>query len=515
MTTWALRVIASKSFAGKPALLDAELNLRPGSVHALVGENGAGKSTLAKIAAGMIPMDRGRIERAGVVLADAHPLTAQAARAAGIGMVQQHGSFAPGLTVAENASVGFEVTRHGKLDIAATAQHLKTLASNVGLHVDPTVLVRELSVGQVQRAELLTVLTRAADVILLDEPTALLTPREVDELLLLVRRLAAQGAAIVIVTHRLREVRAVADEVTVLRHGRNVAHVTLPAHDQRDDATMRPVLDEIASAMVGHATITAVERTARPQPTTGTTPMLQLTNVTASGLNIESLAVHAGEIVGIAGIEGHGQTELCEVIDGQRRASGSIMVAEVELRGHSVAARRRLGVAHVPSDRHTAGLWLEASIATNLVLDRPDVAGRFALRRQAIGEFCTARIAEFDIRPANPDAVVASLSGGNQQKVLVARELSRRAVNVLLAAQPTRGVDFAASATIWSHLQKAAQRGIAVVLVSSDLDELFAIAHRIVVLRDGQLVGEIRQVADDETKRERQRNQVGDWMVQA
>nr|HPH69937.1 ATP-binding cassette domain-containing protein [Kofleriaceae bacterium] len=465
MTAWALRVIASKAFAGKPALLDAELNLRAGTVHALVGENGAGKSTLAKIAAGIIAFDQGRIERAGAVLADGKPLSAQAARAAGIGMVQQHGSFAPGLSVAENASVGFEVTRHGKLDIAATAQHLQTLATNIGLHVDPTRLVQELSVGQVQRAELLTVLARAADVILLDEPTALLTPREVDELLRLVRRLADNGAAIVIVTHRLREVRAVADEVTVLRRGRNVAHMTLPAHDQRDDATMGPLLDEIASAMVGQATVAKLQRTVAATPQAGTVATLRLHNVVAAGLSIESLQVHRGEIVGVAGIEGHGQTELCEVIDGQRDCNGSVTVNSLELRGLSVAARRRLGVAHIPSDRHAAGLWLDASIATNLVLDRPDVAGRFALRHTAIREFCRARIAEFDIRPGEPDARVADLSGGNQQKVLVARELSRPDVHVLLAAQPTRGVDFAASATIWAQLQKAAQRGIAVVLV--------------------------------------------------
>ncbi len=513
----AMRVVASKAYAGHPVLIDVELKLRPGTVHALVGENGAGKSTLAKIAAGLVRFDNGRIERDGQLLAGGDQLTVHAARAAGIGMVQQHGSFAPGLTVTENASVGYETTTHGRLQLNATADQLRTLAQRTGLALQPNAFVESLSVGQTQRAELLTVLARDAKVLILDEPTALLTPREVNELLQLLRRLADTGTAIILVTHRLREVRAVADDVTVVRNGRNVATFTLPALADReitDDnvATTSTMLDQIATAMVGHTHLAVVGRSA--PPATSATSVLHLRAVQAPGLAIAELDVRTGEIVGVAGIEGNGQRALCEVITGQLPATGTVELAGTTLAGCSVAARRRRGIAFIPDDRHVAGLWLAETVATNLVLDRPDIAGRFRLRRNAIAEFAASQIAQFDIRPANADAAVQELSGGNQQKVVSAREMSRPNMQLLVAAQPTRGVDFAASATIWTQLQNTAKAGTAVLLVSADLDELFTIAHRIVVLRQGTIVGEVNCVGTSDDDREKLRADVGDWMVQ-
>ncbi len=512
----ALHVRASKEFAGRPVLLDVELQLRAGTVHALVGENGAGKSTLAKIAAGLLPLDSGHIIRTDQRFSVGNQLTVPAARAAGIGMVQQHGSFAPGLTVAENASIGYEPTKHGRLQLAVTADRLRTLAQRTGLTLQPNAVVESLSVGQTQRAELLTVLARDAKVLILDEPTALLTPHEVDELLHLLRRLADAGAAIVLVTHRLREVRAVADDVTVLRNGQNAATFTLPALARRettaDERTATTaMLDQIANAMVGHTRHALVHRSAPP---TGAAVVLCMRKVKAVGLTIDTLDVRAGEILGVAGIEGNGQRALCEVITGQLPAAGNILLAGKALAGSSVAARRRQGIGCIPDDRHVAGLWLAASVATNLVLDRPDIAGRFRLRRNAIREFAAAQIAHYDIRPAQADAAVQALSGGNQQKVVSAREMSRPDLRLLVAAQPTRGVDFAASANIWTNLQRIAAAGVAVLLISADLDELFTIAHRIVVLRNGQLVGEVNCVDTSDAEREKLRAQVGDWMVQ-
>ncbi|MBP9089366.1 MAG: ATP-binding cassette domain-containing protein [Kofleriaceae bacterium] len=514
----ALRVRASKAFAGRPVLIDVELQLRPGTVHALVGENGAGKSTLAKIAAGLLPFDSGRIERDGQQFFDGTRLTVHAARAAGIGMVQQHGSFAPGLTVAENASVGYEATTHGRLQLAVTADRLRTLGQRTGLIVQPHALVDSLSVGQTQRAELLTVLARDAKVLILDEPTALLTPREVEELLQVLRQLADDGTAIILVTHRLREVRAVADDVTVLRNGRNVATFTLPALAQReatDDnvAATTAMLDRIAAAMVGHSNLAVVGRTA--PPAANAAPVLHMRTVDAPGLALAALDVRAGEIVGVAGIEGNGQRVLCDVITGHMPATGTITLAGTTLTGLSIAARRRHGVAFIPDDRQVAGLWLAASVATNLVLDRTDITGRFRLRRKAIAEFAAGQIAHFDIRPANPDTPVQELSGGNQQKVVAAREMARPKVQLLVAAQPTRGVDFAASAIIWTQLQRSANAGAAVLVVSADLDELFTIAHRIVVLRQGAIVGEVNCVGTSAGEREQRRADIGAWMVQA
>jgi general nucleoside transport system ATP-binding protein len=497
MIASALHIKASKSFAGKQVLFDVDVNVRAGSIHALVGENGAGKSTLVKIAAGLIGADA-TMSRDGIELPMQNFSVAKA-RAAGIGIVQQHGSFASGLTVAENASVGYEVTRNGRLDIEAMASRLQQCGQQWGLAIDPHAKVSQLSVGQALRAELVTVLMRQARVVLLDEPTAVLTPPEVDELFVVLRALANKGTAIVLVTHRLREIQAVADDVTVLRHGRNAGHFTMESS----------AIDAIAQAMIGTATQSQQNHRKRYAPSDRANAA-NVRQLRCDGINIDELTVAAGEIVGIAGIEGQGQAALCQAISGERNATGVVEIAGRNCQRLTIAQRRQLGLGYIPDDRLQAGLWLGGTVAQNLALGRDDITGRFWLRRAAIQTFATQQIAQFDIRPHDANTLVAQLSGGNQQKILVARELTRPKLRLLVAAQPTRGVDFAASLAIWKHIHDVAAQGVGVLVVSADLDELLSNADRIAVLRGGQLVG---SVTTSDGNGDDARSKLGNWMV--
>ncbi len=485
-----MNVVAAvdKAYGGRPVLAAARIALRSGTVHALVGENGAGKSTLVKILAGVVPADRGELVIDGATV-DAATWNRRRAREAKIGIVQQHGSSAGTLSVVENAVLGAE--GGPLLSLTEPARALAELGRRIGLPLDPFRPADSLGLGARQRAEIVSALYHGARLLILDEPTAVLAPVEVDGLLATLRQLAEQGTTVVIVTHKLDEVKTVADDVTVLRDG-----VTVATFGGAGPA--RAVLDvrDIASAMVGGA----LPEVAHTPPAPLDAPeVLVLESVSVPpaagdlvGLAEVTLAVRGGQIVGIAGVDGNGQRELAEVIAGLLAPSaGTVRIAGTDVGGHSVAQRLVHGLAHIPEDRHHGGLVLDASVADNLALGRRDVTGRFRIDRTRVGTLARDQISALDIRPPSPQAPAGSLSGGNQQKIVIGRELTRPGLRVVLAAQPTRGVDIGAVAKIHARLRAAANGGAGVLVISADLDELLALCHRIVVLLRGRIAGEV------------------------
>jgi simple sugar transport system ATP-binding protein len=475
-----------KRYGAAAVLRRARLRVRRGTVHALVGENGAGKSTLVKILAGVVRGDGGALAIGGAAV-DVAAWDRRAARAAGVGIVQQHGASAGTLSVVENAVLGVEPLRGPLLELGPTAAALGELGKKIGLPIDAAAAAGQLPLGAAQRAEIVAALHQGARLLILDEPTAVLTPVEVDGLLGTLRRLAADGMTIVLVTHKLDEVRAVADEVTVLRAGQTVT--TFAATPEAAHRDARLDVAAIARAMVGSdlpaappaAALAADART-----------VLELAGIrVGSDLAATDLRVRAGEIVGVAGVDGNGQRELALAIAGLvRTAGGTIRIAGSDATAASPAARFGLGLAHIPEDRQHGGLWLDASVADNLALGRADLTGRFRIDGARVRAHAARQIAELDIRPADPAAVVRTLSGGNQQKVVVGRELSRPHLSCVLAAQPTRGVDLGAIVRIHDRLRAAAAAGAGVLVISADLDELLALCHRIVVMLRGRIVGE-------------------------
>ena len=465
-----------KAYPGCVVLRGARIEITPGTVHALVGENGAGKSTLVKILAGVLAADRGTLaiearER------DVASWDRRAARAAGIGIVQQHGASAHTLSVVENAVLGVEGGPVLVLDAPAAA--LTALGERIGLPIDPRAIAGELGLGASQRAEIVAALHHGAKTLILDEPTAVLVPVEVEGLLARLRALADAGTTIVIVTHKLDEVTAVADDVTVLRAGKTVA--TFHGRGTLDTRA-------IAAAMVG-AELPATERARAPAADAKVA--LEVTRLGLGPLEDVSLAVRAGEIVGVAGVDGNGQRELASLIAGLARGQGRVRIGARDVTGRAPADRLAAGLTHIPEDRQHGGLVLGASVAANLALGRRDITGRWRIDRARVLAHARAQIAELDIRPPDPDAIVRSMSGGNQQKVVVGRELSRPSLVAVVAAQPTRGVDLGAVAKIHERLRLAATAGAGVLVISADLDELLALCHRIVVLLRGRIVGEV------------------------
>jgi len=478
-----IRAELDKRYGASQVLSRAQLVVRRGTVHALVGENGAGKSTLVKIVAGVVRGDGGTLEVGGTSV-DVASWDRRAARAAGVGIVQQHGASAGTLSVVENAVLGVEPRRGPLVELAPTATALAELGKRTGLPIDPWAASGRLPLGAAQRAEIVAALHLGAKLLILDEPTAVLTPIEVDGLLDTLRRLAADGMAIVLVTHKLDEVRAVADEVTVLRAGKTVTTFAASA-----GATPRLDVAAIARAMVGSdlpppPPAAALAGDARA--------VLELAGVAVGDeLAATDLRVRAGEIVGVAGVDGNGQRELALAIAGLVPvATGAIRIGDRAATHATPAARFALGLAHIPEDRQHGGLWLEASVADNLALGRSDITGRFRVDQARVRTHAERQIAELDIRPGDPTAVVRALSGGNQQKVVVGRELSRSKLVCVLAAQPTRGVDLGAIVRIHDRLRAAAAAGAGVLVISADLDELLALCHRIVVMLRGRIVGE-------------------------
>ena len=499
--TSSISAVLDKAYAGVRVLERATLEVEAGTVHALVGENGAGKSTLVKILAGITPADRGTLSISASAV-DLATWDRRAARAAHIGIVQQHGAFAGTLSVVENAVLGAEPTRRGLLQLEPTAKALAALGQTIGLAIDPWVRVDTLSLGAAQRAEIVTALHFGAKLLLLDEPTAVLAPIEVEGLLATLRDLAKAGTTVLLVTHKLDEVRQVADAVTVLRGGASVSRftgtVTHSSHfaSHPSETTVAPRdgnsldISAIARAMVGGELPPAPSSV--PAPAAEAEPRLVLRKLSVGGeLTAIELAVRAGEIVGVAGVDGNGQRELGHAIAGLIAHTGTVEIAGRDAAKMAPGTRLRAGLAHVPEDRMRGGLVLDSTVADNLSLGRIDITGRFRIDRAAVAKFADERIAELDIRPPARDAIVRSLSGGNQQKVVIGRELSRPNLVAVIAAQPTRGVDLGAVAKIHDRLRAAAEAGAGVLVISADLDELMALCHRIVVLLRGRIVGEV------------------------
>jgi len=471
----------TKRFPGVLANDRIDLDLKRGEIHALLGENGAGKSTLMNVLYGLYKPDEGHIYVNGK---EVHFNGPSDAIAAGIGMVHQHFMLIPPFTVTENIMLGGESTHPGGvLDEASAARRIRQLSQEYGLEVNPDAKIEDLPVGSQQRVEILKAFYRNADILILDEPTAVLTPQEALDLFAIMRRLAQDGKAIVFITHKLKEVLAIADRITVLRLGR-VAGVADPK-----SATEA----QLASLMVGRDVILEVQKKpARPGKVVLAIDNLQVKDnrdqMAVDGLSVE---VKEGEIFGIAGIEGNGQTELVEALTGLRKASGGTFTVDGRDSTHlSTSVLIDRGLAHVPEDRHKFGLVLTYSVSDNLVLNTYDEApfAQGVLRNdKSILDFARKLVKKFDVRTPSINVLVRNLSGRNQQKTILARELSRQ-IRLLIASQPTRGLDVGSIEFI--HKQIVAQRdeGVAVLLVSAELDEILALADRIGVIYKGKLV---------------------------
>ncbi len=459
---------------------EVNLVVRRGTVHALVGENGAGKSTLMKILYGVQKPDSGTIRVDGKELSFSSPSDAIAA---GIGMVFQHFMLADNLTVLENVILGAEKL-HGNSDGARAK--ISELATTYGFEIDPDRLVEHLGVGDRQRVEILKVLFRGARTIVLDEPTAVLVPHEVDELFDNLRDLKADGITVLFISHKLDEVLSVADDVTVMRRGTTIATVDPKQTTARQLAELM-VGSELPSPSTEESTVTdtpmlTVEHLSLPDPFGGRD---LLTDV--------SFTIHGGEVLGIAGVEGNGQEELVESIMGMLHASGSIKLDVREIGDWPTAARREAGIGYIPGDRQRHGLLLDSPLWENRILGHqnrePNIAGPFIDRRGARAD--TERIVtEYDVRTPSIDTTARALSGGNQQKLIVGREMSNEP-SVLIASHPTRGVDVGAQAAIWNHIKAARRQGLAVLLISADLDELIGLSDTISVMLRGRLVAQI------------------------
>ncbi len=473
----------NKRYGPVRANRDVDFRVEPKTVHALVGENGAGKSTLMKIAYGHVSADSGDIFIRGQRIAR-HSVAESIKRK--VGMVHQHFMLIGPLTVAENVVLGQEPLRRGLLDLRRASKEIKDLSWRFGLEVEPGDRIEELSVGQQQRVEILKMLWRKCDVLILDEPTAVLTPGEVEELFDVLRGLVEDGMTVILITHKLDEVLAIADEVTVMRRGQVVSKMS-----RTDDNGL--TAEAIAEAMVGRPVLFEVEKS----PAKAGETVLQIDDLHVTGsrgltaVNGVSLELRAGEILGIAGVEGNGQTELLEALVGLRAIDkGSIRIAGNDVSGAPVRAHYEAGLAHVPEDRHDRALVLDYSIRDNLILGvQRNFTGTFdLLQAKRIDQRAGKLIKRFDIRPTDPDHLAGGMSGGNQQKIVVARELSRKSTQLLICAQPTRGVDIGAIEAIHRQMVDARDNGLAVLLVSAELSELKSLSDRLAVIYKGRIV---------------------------
>ncbi|MEV0581746.1 ABC transporter ATP-binding protein [Nonomuraea sp. NPDC050310] len=473
----------TKRFPGVVANRDIHLSVEKGEIHAIVGENGAGKSTLMKILYGMQRPDEGTISVNGEKVAFHSPADAINV---GIGMVHQHFMLADNLTVLENVILGSEPRKGGVgIDFAAARRKIKEISDAYGLGIDPDVLVEEIGVGTRQRVEILKVLYRGAKILILDEPTAVLVPHEVDELFENLKELVREGLTIIFISHHLDEVLKVADSITVIRRGTTVASVN------PRDVTAR----QLAELMVGSELPSPETR----ESTVTDTVALSARNLTVRAADGRILVddvtfeVRKGEVLGIAGVEGNGQAELVEAIMGMRAATGAITLDGTDVSAWSTLKRREAGIGFIPEDRHRHGLLLESALWENRILghqtQKPNVKGPWIDRAGARRD--TERIvAQYDVRTPGIDVKAAALSGGNQQKLIVGREMSGKPV-FLIASHPTRGVDVGAQAAIWDHLREARAAGLAVLLISADLDELIGLSDTLKVILRGRLVADV------------------------
>ena len=473
----------TKRFPGVLANDHIDLTVEKGEIHALIGENGAGKSTLMSILYGLYQPDEGEIWIRGEKRAFSSPIDAIGD---GLGMVFQAFKLFPSLTIAENVVYRDEVTKHGFLDRKGANAKVKAIADRYGLAVDPDARVDRVPVGVLQRVEIIKALYRDAQVLILDEPTAVLTPQEAERLFIILRALADDGRTIIFITHKLKEVMAVSDRVTVLRDGRSIATLTT--------AETSPA--EITRHMTGR------DIELRPRPATNPVgdDVLEVTDISAADasgrtlLENINLTVRSGEIVGIAGVAGNGQSELAEVIAGLRSAkSGRVRIAAADVSHASVAARRKAGLSYVPEDRHGMGTASISDATANLVMGHHrslPLAKRGILQRRAMLEWSRSLIERFTVKIASASIRVGTLSGGNLQKIVVARELAFNSP-LLIAEQPTRGVDIGAIDFIHSQIAAYRDKGGAVLLISAELSEIMNLSQRILVMFEGRIVAEL------------------------
>jgi simple sugar transport system ATP-binding protein len=482
----------TKKFPGVLANDHVDFSLKEGEIHALLGENGAGKSTLMNIIYGLTAPDEGEIFINGKPVKFHSP---KDAIACGIGMVHQHFMLVPVFTVAENIMLGSETIKNGVLDIQQVNKDLIELSTQYGLEIDPTALVHDLPVGIQQRVEIIKALYRKARILILDEPTAVLTPQEVDDLFVIIKKLVQQGISVIFITHKLKEVLSISNLITVMRAGKVIA---------TDDPSQTNE-QALASQMVGRTVILKVDKTpAKPGEV-----VLKVKNLTVmDDRHVEtvrgiSFDVKKGEILGIAGVQGNGQTELAEALTGLRHAaSGEVNILDHNVLNHSPRDLVEKGMGHVPEDRQKHGFVMQYPVADNLVLCSYYVSPfcrRGVLQNTAIGSNAEKLIKRFDIRTPSPYVPTSKLSGGNQQKVIVARELSRK-IKFLVANQPTRGLDVGSIEYIHSEIIKMRDEGIGVVLISAELDEIMALSDRIAVMYHGEIVAVKK--ADEVTREE-------------
>jgi ABC-type uncharacterized transport system ATPase subunit len=480
----------TKKFGSVVANDRVDFDVRPGEVHALLGENGAGKSTLMSVVYGLYKQTEGEIMVDGKSVEIDSP--ADAIRL-GIGMVHQHFMLVPVMTVAENIVLGQEPSRYGRLDLKAARARVTELSDRYGLAVDPDKVIEDVTVGAQQRVEILKALYRDARILVLDEPTAVLTAQEVRELIGVLKRLKADGTAIVFISHKLGEVLQVADRITVLRRGKKVGTV------KREGATEL----SLARLVVGRDVLLAVDK----EPAKASQPLLTVEDLTVrddrelEAVRGLSLSVRAGEIVALAGVDGNGQHELVEAITGLRPVeSGRIAVEGREITGEGVRAATEAGIAHIAEDRQLRGLVLPFTLTENLALREyrePRFSGRGWLKLGFWRERAGGLLKEFDVRGGDCDTYAASLSGGNQQKVCIAREIAADP-KVLIAHQPTRGLDVGAIEFVHKRLIAERDKGRGVLLVSLEYEEVRALADRILVIYEGKIVGEFPPDATEE-----------------
>ncbi|MFT3803585.1 MAG: ABC transporter ATP-binding protein [Burkholderiaceae bacterium] len=494
----------SKRFGSLQALSEVSLELRPGEIHCLLGENGAGKSTLCNLVFGVHSPDGGEMALAG---SPYRPRSPADALAHGIAMVHQHFSLVPDMTVLDNLLLG---RARGVLDRKAGAARIEAMRERYGLVLDPHARVQDLSVGERQRVEIVKCLVREPRLLVLDEPTAVLLPDEIEALLAVCERVAEQGCGVVLVTHKLAEIRQVAHRATVLRGGRVVARSDSPASEI--ETLVRAMIQRELQAMPA-----AAARAPRAAPALGE-PVREAA-LHADGLTVRdadgvlrldrfTLLVEPGEIVAVAGVEGNGQSELGAVLSGMLRpGEGRYFVCGREMTDASPRELTVAGCGVVPEDRHALACVTGMSVAENILLDRlrryrrRGLLDRTALRRDAM-----ALMQRYDVRAAGPDVAFGGLSGGNQQKAVLARELTLDPLRFLLAAQPTRGLDVGAVEAVYGHIRAAADRGVGVLLISSELDELLSVADRVLVLYRGRVMGECPTAGAD-------RARIGAWMA--
>ena len=476
----ALRDI-TKRFGSLVANDHISLTVEPGEIHCLLGENGAGKSTLMNVLYGLYPADEGEILIDDEVQRFKGPGDAMAA---GIGMVHQHFMLIPVFTVAENVMLGHEATGFaGSLDLDAARKRVREISDRFGFQVDPDALVEDLPVGVQQRVEIIKALSRDAEVLVFDEPTAVLTPQETDELMAIMRQLKESGTGIMFITHKLREVREVADRITVIRRGTVVGEASPEASNA-----------ELAALMVGRP----VELKVHKDPAEPGERALVVSDLTVADedgyVHVDGISFHidAGEILAVAGVQGNGQTELTEAMVGLApHVEGSIKLDGREIVGRSVRKALEAGIGFIPEDRQVDGLVSNFTIAENLMLNRSyqePFVSRGSLNLKKLDTFAKEKLAEYDVRAPGVSTLAGQLSGGNQQKVVVARELSRD-LRLLVAAQPTRGVDVGSIEFIHQQIVAARDTGVPVLVVSTELDEIAALADRIMVLYRGRVVG--------------------------